>query len=75
MSQSNRRWLTPEQAAEYLGVTVRSIRNYIAKGALPAYRVRAGKGKSGKVTARLLRIDQNDLDSMLSPVPTTGDER
>lgn len=65
-----RRWLTQDQAADYLGVGPRTIRNYIARGALPAYRV-----KSGKDSSRLIRIDANDVDALLRPIPTTGGDR
>lgn len=48
------------QAADYLGVTPRTIRSYIAKGRLPAYRL----------NARLIRIDRDDLDALLKRIPT-----
>ena len=56
-------WLNQTEAAKYLGVTDRTIRNYVARGVLPARRVRG---------SRLVRIDQRDLDAMLRPIPTTG---
>ena len=58
-----RKWLSQEEAAEYLGVCDRSIRNYIARGQLPARRVRG---------SRLIRIDRADVDALLCPVPTAG---
>jgi len=58
-----RRWVSQAEAAEYLGVTDRSVRNYIRRGVLPASRVRGG---------RTIRIDVADLDALLRPVPTTG---
>lgn len=61
----NRRWLTQIEAAEYLGVTDRTLRRMIAAGELPAYRL-------GK---RLLRLDARDLDAMLRPIPTVGGGR
>lgn len=64
LSKSSRgRWLNQAEAAEYLGVTDRTIRNYIARGLLPANRIQG---------SRLLRIAQDDLDALLRPVPTTG---
>lgn len=54
---------TIRQAAEYLGVTDRTIRNYIARGDLPASRIRG---------SRQVRIDQADLDALLQPIPTAG---
>jgi excisionase family DNA binding protein len=56
-------WFNQEASAEYLGVTDRTIRNYIARGVLPASRVRG---------SRLIRIRKSDLDAMLHPVPTSG---
>jgi excisionase family DNA binding protein len=61
-----RRWLSQAEAAEYLGVTDRTVRNYIARGALPGHRVRG---------SRLVRIDRKDLDALLRPIPTAGGGR
>lgn len=58
-----RRWLSQREAADYLGVTDRSVRAYIARGDLPAHRVRG---------SRLIRIDRADLDALLRPIPTVG---
>lgn len=55
------RWLSQAQAADYLSVTDRTIRSYIAAGHLPAHRVRG---------SRLIRVSRSDLDAMLSPIPT-----
>lgn len=54
--------LSQAQAAEYLGVTDRTIRNYVSRGVLPAYRV----------GGRVVRIDRGDLDAMLRRIPTAG---
>lgn len=50
-----RRWINQREAAEYFGVTDRTIRRWIADGTLPAQRV-------GK---KLLRIDIAVLDAPL----------
>lgn len=55
----SRRWLSQSEAAKYLDVTDRTVRNYIARGDLPGYRVKG---------SRLLRIDAADLDALLTPV-------
>ena len=55
-------WIPQAEAAEYLGVTDRTLRRYVASGELPAYRL----------GTRLLRFRQADLDALLRPVPTAG---
>lgn len=60
------RWLTQAQAADEIGVTERTIRSYIARGELPACRVRG---------SRLVRINRADLDNLLTPIPTAGGGR
>jgi excisionase family DNA binding protein len=52
-----RRWLTVAQAAELTGFGVRTIRNRIAAGDLPAYLPRG---------SRVLRIDARDLDDFMT---------
>lgn len=56
------RWITQPEATNYLGVTDRTLRRYVAEGRLPAYRL-------GK---RLLRFRQADLDALLRRIPTAG---
>ena len=53
-------WLNQAQAAEYLGVTDRTVRAYIARGVLPASRIKG---------SRLIRINSDDLDALLRPIP------
>lgn len=60
-----RRWIDQRQAAEYLGITDRTLRRMIAAGDLPAYRL----------GPRLLRIDVGDLDALMRPVPVGGGSR
>ena len=61
---ASRRWLSQQEAAEYLGVTDRSIRNYVARGVLPARRIHG---------SRLIRVSVADLDALLTRIPTGGD--
>lgn len=56
------KYVTLKDSAEYLGVTERTIRNFIARGDLPAYRI----------GNRALRIDRADLDKIITPVPTAS---
>jgi len=51
-----REWLTVEQAAEYLQVSVQMVRRYIHDGRLPASQL-VPNGK--------YRIKANDIDKML----------
>lgn len=54
-----REWLTIDDAAEYIGVTERTIRKYISQGTLPASRIKG---------SRLVRIDRPDLDALFVPI-------
>lgn len=58
-----RLWLSQLEAADYLGVTDRTIRNYVARGLLPGHRLRG---------SRLIRIHRDDLDKLLRPIPSAG---
>jgi excisionase family DNA binding protein len=60
--QPKPRWSSPGAAADYLGVSSRTIRRRIADGSLPAHRF----------GPRLLRIDLNDVDKLFRPVPAAG---
>jgi excisionase family DNA binding protein len=55
-----RRLVTQKRAAEYFACTDRTIRNMIRRGDLTGYRV-------GK---RMVRVDLNELDALLRPIPT-----
>jgi excisionase family DNA binding protein len=52
-------YLTPEQAAEALGIHVQTMRAYIRSGRLPAFRV-AGE--------RAIRVLRTDLEKVLEPL-------
>jgi excisionase family DNA binding protein len=49
-------WLSQKQVADYLGVTDRTIREYITRGDLPASRVRG---------SRLIRIHRDDVEALM----------
>ena len=55
----SRDYLTPEEAAEALGIHVQTLRAYVRSGKLPALRL-AGE--------RSLRIRREDLDKVLEPL-------
>lgn len=57
-----RDWKSPQDAAEYAGVCVKTIRRRILDGSLTAHRM----------GPRLLRIDRTDLDRLFRPVPPAG---
>ena len=54
--------ITPEQAADYLHLTVDSVRSMITKGVLPAYNL----GHTPKRPT--YRIRKSALDTVLTPV-------
>lgn len=59
-SKQPERLMSLQDAADYLRVTERTIRNYIRRGKLPALRVNG---------SRLIRIRPADLDALLEPIP------
>lgn len=59
-------YVSQADAAAYLGVTTRTIRNYIASGRLPAYRIRG---------SQLVRVKQSDVDALLRRIPTVDESR
>jgi excisionase family DNA binding protein len=54
---------TIEDAAQYVGVHTKTIRRAIAAGRLTGYRLPG---------SRLIRVDMNELDAVMSPIPTAG---
>ena len=57
-----REYLTPEEAAEALGIHVQTMRAYIRSGRVPAFRL-AGE--------RAIRIRRGDLEQVLEPLNET----
>jgi excisionase family DNA binding protein len=62
---ARRRLVAVQGAADYAGVHPRTLRRWIAAGLLTGYR--AGP--------KLLRVDLDELDAMLRPIPTAGGPR
>lgn len=56
-----RRFESLRTAAERTGVSVRTLRRRIADGSLPAYRT----------GPRVIRLDPQDVDKLLRPIPAT----
>ncbi|MBN9611004.1 MAG: hypothetical protein BGO26_16700 [Actinobacteria bacterium 69-20] len=57
------RYVSIEIAAEMLGVTVRSIRRWIADGTIPASRI----------GSKVVRIREDDLLAAMRPIPAASD--
>lgn len=57
-----RRLASLAEAAEYAAVNPRTIRRRIADGSLTGYRL----------GARVIRVDLDELDALLRPIPTVG---
>lgn len=62
--RSPRQLLSLDESAEFLGVSNRTVRSYVARGILKAHRIRG---------SRLIRIDLVDLEALVVPVPTLED--
>lgn len=60
-----RAFVSQAEAAEMLGVTERTIRNFVSRGELRAY----------KVGGRLVRIDVVDLEQLLRQIPAVSTQR
>ena len=58
-----RRWASLHTGAEYSELSVKTLRRRVADGTLTAYRV----------GPRTLRIDLDELDAALRPVPAGGE--
>lgn len=55
-------YMTLEELAEYMKVTPRAARTWIADGKLPAYRL----------GSRRIRIRVADVEALLTPIPTAS---
>jgi excisionase family DNA binding protein len=62
-TKSARRYATVAAAAEYLQCNERTIRRHIADGTLTGYRL----------GERIIRVDLNELDEVVRPIPTVSD--
>lgn len=58
------RWVSVKWTAEYLGVTIHTIRRWIRIGALPASRI-----------GRDWRIDATAVEQMMTPTPAPIDQQ
>lgn len=57
-----RRLVSIGQAAEYAGVSTKTIRRRIADGTLTGYRL----------GSRIIRVDLDAVDGLLRPIPAAG---
>ena len=56
MSELDNEWLTPKQAAELVGVTARTVQNWIKDGKVRGYQV-VGR----------IRVKRSDVDALYQP--------
>lgn len=61
-SKIERRLVPLAQASEYASCSTKTLRRRIADGSLTGYRM----------GPRLLRVDLNELEDLLRPIPTAG---
>lgn len=57
-----RRWTSLTLGAEHIGVSEKTLRRLVASGRITGYRF----------GPRLIRLDLNELDAMLRPIPSAG---
>lgn len=60
---AQRRLSSIPSAADYAAVSTKTIRRRISDGSLTGYRF----------GARVIRVDLNELDELLRPIPAAGD--
>lgn len=56
------RFVSQQQAAEFLGISDRSVRNLISRGVLTGYKVPG---------LRAIRLDQREIEAKMQSIPTT----
>lgn len=61
-STHSRRYAPLAAAAEYADCSTKTVRRRIADGSLTGYRF----------GPRIIRVDLNEVDALLSPIPTTA---
>lgn len=54
---AQRRWASMQQCADYMGVTLRTVREWISQGRITGYRI----------NARVIRVDLNEVDAAFEP--------
>lgn len=59
MPAPQKRLISLKASAEYLDVTTKSVRDWIAQGRLTGYRV-----------GRHIKLDANEVDAFAAPIPT-----
>lgn len=60
-------WLTPEDVAEYLGVSSDRVRGWIASGSIESHRVPGG--------TRGIRVHRDDVDGFVRSWPSASSSR
>jgi excisionase family DNA binding protein len=64
-ARQSRRYASIDQAAQLVGVSSRTIRRRIADGSIAGYRF----------GPRVIRVDLDEVDSLLKRIPAAGMER
>ena len=64
-ARQSRRYASIDQAAQLVGVSSRTIRRRIADGSIAGYRF----------GPRIIRVDLDEVDSLLKRIPAAGMER
>lgn len=60
MAHNKSPWMTVKQAADYIHVTDRCVRLWIAEGKITGYRLKDG---------RSLRLRRDDVEALMHPIP------